>query len=193
MPRALHDVEAWNEAMADAADTRRGRFAEKLRRAADLEHWAAFRESFERLGRLLASVARGEHAPDGRAPASVCVLSGDVHHAYVAEAEFGEAVTSPVYQLTCSPLHNYVPGVMKVAFKVAWSRSAEHFVRRLLRLRNRVPPLPLTWRRLCGPYFGNAIATLVLDERRAEVLLECSAPAGDPRELAEVARLTLAG
>jgi hypothetical protein len=193
MPRALHDVESWNEALADGqAGPRLARWSEKLRRAADLEHWAAFRKSFDRLAALLASVARGART-DGRPPATVCVLSGDVHHAYVAEAEFGEAVTSPVYQLTCSPLHNYVPGVMKVAFKVAWSRSAEHFVRRLLRLRNRVPPLPLTWRRLCGPYFGNAIATLVLDERRAEVLLECSAPAGDPRELAEVARLTLAG
>ena len=60
----------------------RARLAEKLRQAADLEHWAAFGDSFERLGRALVAVARGEHGP---APATALVLSGDVHHAYAAE------------------------------------------------------------------------------------------------------------
>jgi hypothetical protein len=63
MARALHDVEAWNEVLAAGS---RGpwlaRQAEKMRRAADLEHWAAFRQSFDRLSALLASVGRGEHA-----------------------------------------------------------------------------------------------------------------------------------
>jgi len=193
MPRALHDVEAWNEAMADAADTRRGRFAEKLRRAADLEHWAAFRESFERLGGLLASVARGEHASDGRTPASVCVLSGDVHHAYVAEAHFPEPTDAPIYQLTCSPLHNYVPAAMKLAFRAAWSGAADATARRVLRLTGRVPAPSLAWDRMCGPFFGNEIATLTIDGRRADLLLERSAPSDDADELTEVARLRLAG
>ena len=58
------------------------------------------------------------------APATICVLSGDVHHAYVAQAHFDRPVRSRVYQLTCSPLHNYVPMFMKVAFRVFWSRGA---------------------------------------------------------------------
>jgi hypothetical protein len=139
MPRALHDIEAWNEAMADRRGTRRGRFAERLRRAADLEHWAAFRESFEALGDLLASVARGRRAPDQRPPASVCVLSGDVHHAYVAEAQFAEPTDAPVYQLTCSPLHNFVPPAMKLSFRAAWSGVAERITSRMLRLFGRCP------------------------------------------------------
>ena len=88
LARALHDIESWNEVLADGA---RGplvaRWAEKLRRAADLEHWAAFRQSFDRLAELFRCVGRGDHAGSGRQPpGSICVLSGDVHHAYAARA-----------------------------------------------------------------------------------------------------------
>jgi hypothetical protein len=193
LPRALHDVEAWNEAMADRTGTRRGRFAEKLRRGVDMEHWAAFRDSFEALADLLASVARGERAPGGAAPASVSVLSGDVHHAYVARARFPQHTEAPVYQLTCSPLHNYVPAAMKVAFRIAWSRAAERITAGILRRTGPVPQPSLSWDRLCDPTFGNAIATLVLDGRRAELVLERSAGLDDAAELIEVARLRLAG
>ena len=193
MPRALHDIEAWNEAMADHTGTRRGRFAESVRRAADLEHWAAFHDSFEALGGLLASVARGQRAPDRRSPASVCVLSGDVHHAYVAEARFAQPTEAPVYQLTCSPLHNYVPSAMKLSFRAAWSRAADRTTSRILRLFGKVPAPSFSWERMCGPFFGNEISTLLIDGRRAEVLLERSAQLDDPNELTEVARLQLAG
>jgi hypothetical protein len=144
-----------------------------MRRAADLEHWAAFRQSFDRLSQLLASVGRGEHAgPGGSAPGSICVLSGDVHHAYAARANFDEHVTSPVYQLTCSPVHNYVPAFMKVAFRISWSRVAERFTRFLLSIFSRVPEQELSWDRIAGPYYGNEIATLLLDGRSARLVIE---------------------
>ena len=55
---------------------------------ADLEHWAAFRQVVRAAGRrCIAAVGRAR--PD--APATICVLSGDVHHAYVAEAHFAAA------------------------------------------------------------------------------------------------------
>jgi hypothetical protein len=192
LARALHDLEAWNEQLAGGARGRfRARWSEKLRRAADLEHWAAFRESFEALADLVRSIARGERA--GRAaPASICILSGDVHHAYAAEAFYDEALTSRVFQLTCSPLHNFVPNAMKATFRIAWSPVARRFTRRLLRLAGPVPEPSLTWRRRCGPFFGNEIATLLLDGRRGEFVLEHSAPPGDPAEILEVARLPLA-
>src|SRR5690606_7177257 len=84
LPRTMHDLEAWDEKLASGArGDRWARWAEKLRRAADLEHWAAFRDSFERLARLLLDVAAGRRAEtSGCAPATICVLSGDVHHAY---------------------------------------------------------------------------------------------------------------
>jgi hypothetical protein len=77
-----------------------------------------------------------------------------------------------VYQLTCSPLHNYVPLPMSLAFRLAWSRAAERTVRTLLDLLATVPPLHLGWRRLAGPWFGNQIATLHLHGRSARLVVE---------------------
>lgn len=81
---------------------------------------------------------------------------------------------------------------MKIAFRMAWSQVAERCASSVLRLAGPVPRPPLTWDRLCGPSFGNEIATLLIDGRQAEFVLERSAPPGDPAELVQVARLTLA-
>ncbi|HEX8026118.1 MAG TPA: alkaline phosphatase D family protein, partial [Candidatus Limnocylindrales bacterium] len=49
LPRALHDIESWNEALcAGSRGARLARLGEVVRRAVDLEHWAAFRKSFDR-------------------------------------------------------------------------------------------------------------------------------------------------
>ena len=194
LARALHDVESWNEALAAGSrGPRLARWAERMRRAADLEHWAAFRESFDRLAELFACVGRGEHAGSGGVPpATVCVLSGDVHHAYAARAQMDPAVRSAVWQLTCSPVHNYVPRVMQLAFRLAWSRAAERVTRFLLNRVARVPPQPLTWTREAGPFYGNEIATLTLDGRAARLLLERATTGDDGRStLTPVADLPL--
>ncbi|KUO14179.1 alkaline phosphatase D family protein [Streptomyces sp. DSM 15324] len=81
LPHLVHDAEAWDAALCRGErGARWARFGERLRRAADLEHWAAFPGSFAALAELIAEAGSG---PD--APATVLVLSGDVHHAYVAE------------------------------------------------------------------------------------------------------------
>ena len=100
------------------------------------------------------------------------MLSGDVHHAYAARAQYGDDVQSPVYQLTCSPVHNYVPAAMKVAFRIGWSRAAEACTRFLLSSVARVPKQELYWSKLAGPYYGNEIATLLLDGRSARLVIE---------------------
>ena len=173
LPRALHDLESFDEAITAGS---RGRLAarvgEKLRRAVDLEHWAAFRASFDRLARLIVRVGAG--VPGGSPPASICVLSGDVHHTYVSEATFDESLTARVFQLTCSPFHNSIPLPMRLVFKVAWSRSAQVFSRWLARV-GRVPPVTFSWRTTAGPYFGNHLALLTLDGRSARFSLEKSA------------------
>src|SRR3954469_7731690 len=75
LPYAIHELERWNETLnVRHAGRPLGRLAEKLRQAADLEHWAAFGDSFERLGAALVAVGRGEH---GSPPATALVLSGD--------------------------------------------------------------------------------------------------------------------
>ncbi len=191
LARALHDLESWDEVLCDGTRGRLlARFGEWLRRAADLEHWAAFRRSFEWLAGLLATVGSRP-----RPPATICVLSGDVHHAYAAEARFPHASAAPVrsrvYQLTCSPLHNYVPPLMKIAFRVFWSRPMERCFRALLAVVARVPKVGVEWKRLCGPYFGNELAEFVAAGRRAETVI-LQSPPGDRPHLREVSRLTLA-
>ena len=187
LARALHDLESWDEVLCDGTHGRRlARFGEWLRRAADLEHWASFRKSFERLGVLIAAVGRRSTAP-----ATICVLSGDVHHAYIAEAQLGSDVHSKVYQLTCSPLHNYVPAFMKLAFRVFWSKFMERALRIVLGIVAKVPPVSITWSRLEGPYFGNEMAEFISHGREAVTVLRKAAKDTKDEELHEVARVRL--
>jgi len=170
LPRAIHDLQSWNEAVcAGVRGPRMAVVGEQLRRAMDLEHWASFRDSFDRLARLIGRVGRGEHGPT--APATITVLSGDVHHAYVAQADYPEPMTSPVYQLTCSPVHNPVQRIMHLAFWVGWSRTAERLAHRLAR-RAEVDAPAVSWRKTAGPLFGNEVASLRLSGRSASVLFE---------------------
>jgi hypothetical protein len=193
MAPALHDIEAWNEALCAG---RRGRLlaaaSEKLRRAADLEHWASFGASFEKLAALIGAVGRGEHAGGGTAPDTVCVLSGDVHHAYIASATLPGGTRSAVYQLTCSPLHNRVPPAMKLAFRAGWSSVAERSVRTLIGTIARIPRPPVRWHRLAGPLFGNDVMSLTLDGSRASIRLDQAGPDGEQPSLREIVRMRLA-
>jgi hypothetical protein len=168
LPPAIHQLERWNETLNVRHHGRPlGRLAEKLRQAADLEHWAAFGDSFERLGRALAAVARGEH---GRAPSTVLVLSGDVHHAYAAELVAPGDLTSRVHQLTVSPLHNQAPHPIKVGFRLGWSRWVYALTSGIARL-GRVRPTSLRWAKQAGPFFGNQLGELALDGPRARFVL----------------------
>ncbi|MGH3620804.1 MAG: hypothetical protein ACRDQ5_03315, partial [Sciscionella sp.] len=167
MPPALSDLQSLNERECRRSGWR-GRFGEWARQASDLEHWPSFRASFDRLARLVLRIAGGAR---GRGPATVLVLSGDVHHAYVAQAVYPGGAGAGVYQLTCSPMHNAVPLPMRLVFRLGWRRGAAR-VARWLAARGGVPELPLEWHRLSGPHFDNAIATLALTGRRASVRLE---------------------
>ena len=173
LPRALHDVESFDEAITAGSRGRRAaKLGEKLRRAVDLEHWAAFRGSFDRLARLFVRVGSGAHG--GPAPATICVLSGDVHHTYVSEATFRQPLQSRVFQLTCSPFHNSIPLPMRLVFTAAWGRYAQRLTGGLARL-GRVKPVTFRWATTVGPFFGNHIALLSLDGRTAGFALEKSA------------------
>jgi hypothetical protein len=168
LPHSVHDLERWNETLSVRhAGRPLGRLAEKVRQAADLEHWAAFGQSFERLGRVLVSLGRGEF---GHPPATALVLSGDVHHAYAAELVNPGGLTTRVHQLTVSPLHNSAPHVIEIGFRVGWSRWARALTG-ALRALARVPHSPLTWRKQAGPFFGNELGELVLAGRDARFLL----------------------
>ncbi|MEU6483924.1 alkaline phosphatase D family protein [Streptomyces sp. NPDC046887] len=182
LPPLVHDAETWNAALCRGErGPRWAGFSEKIRRAADLEHWGAFPDSFEKLARLLAEAGSG---PD--APATICVLSGDVHHAYVAEPRWpaDAAPDAEVVQLTCSPVHNGVPRSMRMAFRFGWSGAGRALGKVLLR-HGRAGLPPVHWKRTGGPWFGNQLMTLSLRGRSARLRLEQAAtrPGGAKSEL----------
>lgn len=166
LPPAVADLQSIDEALA-ARPGLRGRLGEKIRQAADFEHWPAFFESFVTLSALITGLARD------RRLASITVLSGDVHHSYAARAEVPvadncTAEATPVYQLVCSPVHNHVPAYVRPVFRFGWSRGFARVTRTWAR-RLGVPAPPLRWSDECGPLFGNTIATLTTGGRTATV------------------------
>jgi hypothetical protein len=188
LPHAIHSLERWNETLNVRHEGRwRGWLAEKVRQGADLEHWAAFGDSFERLGRALTSVARGDHGP---APATALVLSGDVHHAYAAELVRPGDLAARVHQLTVSPLHNQAPHPIRVGFRIGWSRWAKRFTEGLARLA-KAEPTALQWEKQAGPFFGNQIGELVLSGREARFRLSVTDLGQE--ELREVLDMPLSG
>ena len=129
----MHYAEAWSEAVAGGAwGPVAANAAEKMRRAADMEHWPAFQESFARLVELFRAIGTGER---GDPPASIVALSGDVHHAYLAEVGYprGTGMRSNVWQAVCSPYRNPLEKE-RDQIRFGWSRGFELITRTLARL-----------------------------------------------------------
>nr|WP_204342379.1 alkaline phosphatase D family protein [Micromonospora terminaliae] len=193
LPPGIHHVESWNEKLADSRRPWVAKLAEQMRRAWDLEHWASFRRSFEALGALFVRLGSGTAPHEGARvgagpaysrPASISVLSGDVHHSYVARARFADkSVRTPVHQLTCSPIHNQVPAGMRPLMRLGWTPGPAGAARALARSAGVRRP-PVRWKKLAGPYFGNAVATLTHRGRSAEVVIEGTTSDGHLRTVA---------
>jgi hypothetical protein len=169
--QGMHFLEAWNEAVCDGAwGGLAAKLGEKIRRGLDLEHWAAFGDSFTRLTDRLREVAAGEH---GRPPASIVLVSGDVHHAYLTEVAWpkGTNAVSPVYQAVCSPFRNPLDAKERRMIRFGTSRPAWAIGRLLARAAGVRDP-NLRWRMLEGPHFDNQVATLTLHERHGTMTLE---------------------
>jgi hypothetical protein len=178
----FHHLEAWNERLCDGAwGGLLARGSEKLRRLADFDHWAAFQFSFQRLRELLEEVGSGRR---GRPPASIVILSGDVHHAYLCEVAFKPSaeVKSSVAQAVCSPYRNPLDEHERVAIRAGFSRPFGAFARALAHLAG-APDPGIRWRLLEGPYFDNQVGTLRLDGRSAIARLDKTV-AGDEDEKA---------
>jgi hypothetical protein len=167
----FHHLEAWNERLCDDARGRLvARASENLRRALDFDHWAAFQFSFARLRELLEEVGSGKR---GRPPASIAILSGDIHHAYLCELGFRPeaGMESTVVQAVCSPFRNPLAGHERRTIRAGFTRAFGAFARRLARISG-APNPGIRWRLMEGPFFDNQVATLRLDGRRAIVRLD---------------------
>jgi PhoD-like phosphatase len=177
---SLHHLEAWNEAIcAGAWGTAAARLGERLRRALDLEHWAAFQRSFQRMVALITEVGSGRR---GRAPASIVMLGGDVHQAYLETVGFRRSagVSSAVYQAVCSPFRNQLGQRERKALRVARrSRVARWVAPRLARSAG-VPEPDIRWRVLQQPTWRNQLGWLVIENRRIRLLIETTLGAAKP-------------
>ena len=169
LARGLHHLEAAGEAMAAGAWGRRGAsVGEWARQLVDLEHWAAFQDSFRRVADMAIEVAAGRR---GRAPVSVTFLSGDVHHSYVSEARLSRrtarhapALQGRLIQAVCSPIRNPLSRNMRFATAVL-SYGVAGPLGRLASRSTKVPTSPITWKYAEGPWFDNNLAFLELAPR----------------------------
>ena len=145
--------------------------SEQLRRAVDFDHWAAFQYSFGRLRELLEEVGSGRR---GKAPASIVVLSGDVHHAYLCEVEFDPERRGREPRSTrrsARPTATRSTGKSGGWCGPASRARSAAIARGLARLAG-APDPGIRWRTLEGPYFDNQVATLRLDGREASMRLD---------------------
>jgi hypothetical protein len=177
----LHYVEAWNEAVCAGAWGKRAAIVgEKIRRGLDLEHWAAFQSSFRRLIDLVARAGAGSL---GRAPASIVMLGGDVHQAYLERAAFRRSrqVQSAVWQAVCSPFRNQLSGRERRMLRIARrSRILGWLARGLAHLAG-VPAPEIRWQVEQPPTFTNQVGRLRIDGRRLRLTIECATPGTEPQ------------
>ncbi|GAB95924.1 hypothetical protein BJY21_002462 [Kineosphaera limosa] len=190
LPRGIHHVEGWNEAVAEGTH---GRLApilgERLRQFIDLEHWAAFRRSFGHFVELLRQVVASPQPPAG-----VLILSGDVHCSYVARAYLAdtEHPGTVIEQLTMSPFRNPLPRALRWANSIVDYRLPLGVLRRMSRWVG-VPDTGLDWNIDYGPNFANGVMTLVFDGRDARLEVDRAEHSHGVQHLARVADLPLCG
>lgn len=184
----LHHLEGWNEATAQRSRGPLGRrLGERLRIALDLEHWAAFRTSFDAMVERAAEIGRRE-----RPPASVLWLSGDVHCSYLATAQVEgvDPLRTALHQLTMSPFRNPLEPWIRLANTWFEHRSV---VRALAWLARRVGVREpgIRWDVPHGPWFSNGVMTVDLRGRRATVEVEHAKVVGGAQVLDRTLTLEL--
>lgn len=165
---ALHYLEQWNEAVAQGSwGSIPAKIAEKMRIGLDLEHWAAFTNSFDDMAALTRELSRGENSP-----ASIMWLSGDVHCSYVARADFGVGGRNvpATYQLTMSPFRNPLDLPIRAVNKLAVRGQAARVFSGLAKAAH-VAPSPVEWDAEAGPWFDNGVMLLTLhgDSARLQI------------------------
>ena len=175
----MQSLEAWNEAVCDGAWGKRwAQLGEKIRQELDLEHWGAFDKSFHRVRELIEEVGSGRNGHEP--PASIVFLSGDVHHAYLAEVAFRRDVEmkSNVFQAVCSPFRNPLDARERRAIKFAASKPVAWLTRRMAAAAGVRDP-GIRWRFEQEPTFDNQVATIEWEGRDAVMRIEKTVPS-DP-------------
>ena len=160
LPYGMHDVEAWSESIGDGAWGKRFKpLGERVRIAANLDHWACFQTSYREMEQLVIDVASGEC---GEPPDSLVMFGGDVHHCFVSEVELPAetgTVHTKVWHAVCSGLRKelQLSERLVLGFGHTWIAAK---IGRLLAASADVRPPRLRWRMTTRPRFRNQIGTL---------------------------------
>lgn len=168
LPPGVHHLERFvSQLVGGRWGARVARWAEKLRRSIDLEHWAAFGSSVDQLTeRLRASVdANGRRFPP-------VVFSGDVHFAYLAQQPLEHGVSA--FQLVSSPMRQGDANYEQVARWTAMTSAFDTTMRRLLARGLRRKASPCAHRVLAGIWTDNNIASLVYSGDGVHVRLDAA-------------------
>ena len=188
LPKGLHYAEAWNEAVCDGVwGARAARLGERMRQAIDLEHWAAFRRSFEAVANVVIDLAAGRH---GEPPTSIGFLSGDVHYSYLARVSLPPPATSQtrVYQAVCSPFRNPLSGSCGSPPRhspTGWPGSLGHAAARS----TKVAEPPFRWEWVRGPWFDNNLATAEVTDRGLDLWWATGVVDGDRHDRPRLERV----
>ena len=160
LPYGMHDVEAWSEAVGDGVWGKRFKpLGEKVRTAANLDHWACFQDSYGRFEDLVIDVTSGKRGPG---PDSMVPLGGDVHHCWVSEVEVpddAEKLRTKVWRVVCSGLRKEVSAVERIVLRLGHTRAAEAVGKLLVKTTDVGMPR-LRWRPVTMPHFRNQVGTL---------------------------------
>ena len=113
------------------------------------------------------------------APATIVALSGDVHHAYLAEVGFekGTGMRSNVYQAVCSPFRNPLDKNERRMMRTAASNVGSQDHARAGARSRASGRRSVRWRYAHDEaWFDNQVANLELEGRRAKFTLEKTEP-----------------
>lgn len=164
LPTGINDLEMINETLTQNGGKVTGFLGEKIRQMVDLEHWAAFHTSFVEVNKMVLEVAAGKR---GKAPATICFLSGDVHNSYVNEVHHTpEPVHSRIVQAVCSPIRNPLPMPVR-ALQGQLSGGLTKPMRALAKRVKGVELPTVDWSTTYGPWFDNNLGRVeAIDDER---------------------------
>ena len=190
LPPGIHHLEAWDEAISSGgAWGRPGKwFGERLRQFLDLEHWASFGESFRELVELFNELVRSPTAP-----ATVVLLSGDVHCSYTAGATLHDTPHpgTAIHQLTMSPFRNDIQRAAKLANRLFRRQRPSGAIRRLSASAGVAAP-DISWELDEGPWFANGVMSIEFHGAEARAIIEhAHVRDGDRQELERTLELEL--
>jgi PhoD-like phosphatase len=172
LPAGMHHIEGWSEAVTDGAwGERLSGLGEKVRIGANLDHWACFRHSFDKLEELIVDVATGKC---GEPPDSLLMFGGDVHHCWVTEVGLPEGTPetkTKIWQTVCSGLRKDLQGSERIVLQLGHTRLAGIVGWLLARSAGLGPP-KLSWRPVTRPHFRNQAGTLEIAGGEVGVRIE---------------------